>query len=219
MENHDNDRSSRSSPDRVWSSPSPSDNLLLPSSDKSAGERRIELVLQPQRLRTKRVLASAVAAIVLVASGVAYFIVSDRAASRQSVEDAIADAQVSIGEAVRRLDALPSDHPLRGRANELEDWRRTLDGYSKLNEPTGLVREQAERYAKAADEISEQARAALNVIEALGREDSVRKAATPPQQGDAPNSEAAVAGSGPAHSAHNSARVSAGSQAGTHSSR
>lgn len=206
MEHHDNYLSSAASPGGVLRLSSSSHNLPPALRDKPPGEHTGESALRPEPLITRRILGVASAVMLLVAGAVAYFIVSDRAAARQSAEDATADARVSIDDASRRLDSLPPDSPLRVRLNDLEQWRQKLDAYARDGGSSQTIREQAERYTKSADEISNQALEALKVRDTLGKQSPAQNRFASTQPESPVHSGEAPAGSALAPDAHRSAQ-------------
>ena len=120
----------------------------------------------------------ALVAVILVVAGVAAYIVfGNKLLSRGSTSDAVIDAQQSVTEAIARVDSLPKDHPLRSYLNDLRQWQGELKAYQEVHEDNAQVTDKAERYNQKAQDISDQARAALA---ALGRPDPTPNANAAP---------------------------------------
>ncbi|HYL99294.1 MAG TPA: hypothetical protein VEZ90_10090 [Blastocatellia bacterium] len=119
--------------------------------------------LLEERLRSRRILGGAACVVLLVAGGVVYFVLSGISAARQSVEDAISSARLSIDEAARRIDSLPADHPLRSRSSDVEEWRSRLDAWANMSGDPQTIKEQAEKIGTTAEELSNQVLSALNI--------------------------------------------------------
>ncbi|HST20421.1 MAG TPA: serine/threonine-protein kinase, partial [Blastocatellia bacterium] len=124
-----------------------------------------------------------VAVIVVVAGIAAYIVFGNKLSGRGSTGEAVTDAQQSVTEAIARVDSLPKDHPLRSYINELRQWQGELKAYQEVREDNAQVTEKADRYRQKAQDISDQARAALA---ALGVE------AKPAQTNTAPASSSAT---------------------------
>ena len=120
----------------------------------------------------------ALVAVILVVAGVAAYIVfGDKLAGRGSTSGAVNDAQQSVTEAIARVDSLPKDHPLRSYMNDLRQWQGELKAYQEVHEDNAQITDKADRYKQKAQDISDQARAALA---ALNRPDPASNANTVP---------------------------------------
>jgi serine/threonine protein kinase len=130
----------------------------------------------------------ALVAVVLVVAGVAaYLMLGNRLFGPGSTGEAVNEAQQAVTDALARVDMLPKDHSLRTYMADLRQWQGELKVYQEIKENNPQVTDKAERYRQKAEDISNQARAALA---ALGREPS-NTSNTPAH--NAPNTNAAPA--------------------------
>ena len=107
----------------------------------------------------------ALVAVLLVVAGVAaYLVFSNRS---DSTGETVIDAQQAVTDALARVDMLPKEHPLRTYTAELRQWQGELKAYQEIKEDNPQITEKAERYRQKAEDISNQARAALA---SMGRE-------------------------------------------------
>jgi serine/threonine protein kinase/flagellar basal body-associated protein FliL len=110
----------------------------------------------------------ALVAVVLVVAGVAaYLVFGDRLFGPGSTSEAVIDAQQAVTDALARVDMLPKDHSLRVYVADLRQWQGELKAYQEIKENNPQVTDKAVRYRQKAEDISNQARAALT---AMGRD-------------------------------------------------
>ncbi len=110
----------------------------------------------------------ALVAVILVVAGIAaYIVLGNKLSGQSSTSEAVNDAQQSVTEAIARVDSLPKDHPLRSYINDLRQWQGELKAYQEVREVNAQITDKADRYKQKAQDISDQARAALA---AMGRE-------------------------------------------------
>ncbi len=106
--------------------------------------------------------------LLLIAAGaVAYLVVGQKLFGGASAGDELVEAQNSISMAYGRVDSLPEGHPLRTYLPRLLQWQGELKAYREVADPGPQALEKAQRYGREAENIAEQARAALT---SLGRE-------------------------------------------------
>jgi serine/threonine-protein kinase len=108
-----------------------------------------------------------VALLLIAAATAAYIIFGQKLFGSASVGEELIEAQNSISMAYGRVDSLPEGHPLRIYLPRLLQWQGELRAYSEAADPGPQALEKARRYGQEAENIAEQARAALA---ALGRE-------------------------------------------------
>ncbi|HVG19707.1 MAG TPA: hypothetical protein VNI02_11710, partial [Blastocatellia bacterium] len=110
----------------------------------------------------------ALVAVVLAVAGVtAYLAFGNRLFGSASTSEAVIEAHQAVTDALARVDMLPKDHPLRTYIADLRQWQGELKAYQEIKEDNPQVTDKADRYKQRAEDISNQARAALT---ALGRE-------------------------------------------------
>jgi serine/threonine protein kinase len=104
----------------------------------------------------------ALVAVVLVVVGVAaYLMFGNKLFGAGSTSEAVIDAQQAVTDALARVDMLPKDHSLRTYMADLRQWQGELKVYQEIKEDNPQVTDKAERYRQKAEDISNQARAAL----------------------------------------------------------
>ncbi|HEX8090682.1 MAG TPA: hypothetical protein VF762_17615, partial [Blastocatellia bacterium] len=108
-----------------------------------------------------------VAVVLLVAGVAAYLTLGNKLFGSGSTSEAVIEAQQAVTDALARVDMLPKDHSLRTYISDLRQWQGELKAYQEIKENNPQVTDKADRYRQKAEDISNQARAALA---ALGRE-------------------------------------------------
>jgi serine/threonine-protein kinase len=108
-----------------------------------------------------------VALLVIAVATAAYIIFGQKLFGSASVGEELIEAQNSISMAYGRVDSLPEGHPLRSYLPRLLQWQGELKAFHEAADPGPQALEKARRYGQEAENIAEQARAALA---ALGRE-------------------------------------------------
>src|SRR5262249_3988282 len=114
-------------------------------------------------------LIAAVIIILLVVGGVAAYLVLNNS-STETPADSITNAQTAIADALARLDSLPKDLPLRTSIPQLTGWQGELRAYGQVKDQTPQMKADADRYRTKAEQISDQARAALGAINRTGNQ-------------------------------------------------
>ncbi|HWX43377.1 MAG TPA: serine/threonine-protein kinase [Blastocatellia bacterium] len=117
-------------------------------------------------------LIAAVIIILLVVAGVAAYLVLNSPSTESPGGDSITGAQTAIADALARLDSLPKDHPLRTYIPQLNEWQGELRAYSQVKEQTPQMKADADRYRTKAEQISDQARAALAALSRTANQNS-----------------------------------------------
>jgi tRNA A-37 threonylcarbamoyl transferase component Bud32 len=117
-------------------------------------------------------LIAAVIIILLVVAGVAAYLVLNSPGTESSSGDSITGAQTAITDALARLDSLPKDHPMRTYIPQLNQWQGELRAYSQVKEQTPQMKGDADRYRTKAEQISDQARAALAAVSRTANQNS-----------------------------------------------
>ena len=130
------------------------------------------------------------AVIVVVAGIAAYIVFGNKLSGQSSTSEAVNDAQQSVTEAIARVDSLPKDHPLRSYMNDLRQWQGELKAYQEVREDNAQITDKADRYKQKAQDISDQARAALA---ALDREPDPKPTNTAPASSSATTQPGAAA--------------------------
>jgi predicted Ser/Thr protein kinase len=110
-----------------------------------------------------------VAVVLLVGGLAAYLAFGNKLFGSGSTSEAVIEAQQAVTDALARVDMLPKDHSLRTYLSDLRQWQGELKAYQEIKENNPQVTGKADRYRQKAEDISNQARAALA---ALGREPS-----------------------------------------------
>jgi serine/threonine protein kinase len=116
-------------------------------------------------------LIAGVIIILLVVAGVAAYLVLNNPSTETS-SDSITGAQTAIADALARLDSLPKDHPLRSYIPQLNQWLGELRAHSQNKEQTPQTKADADRYRTKAEQISDQARAALAALNRIVNQNS-----------------------------------------------
>lgn len=106
-----------------------------------------------------------VAVVVAVAGVAAYLAFGNRLFRSGSTSEAVIEAQQAVTDALARIDMLPKDHSLRTYMADLRQWQGELKAYQEIKEDNPQVTDKAERYRQKAEDISNQARAALASLE------------------------------------------------------
>ncbi len=114
-------------------------------------------------------IIAVVALVVLVGGAAVYIMFGDRLFGPRSSGDPIIDAQQAITDAMARVDSLPRDNSLRNYLPQLAQWQGELRAYQEVGNNDPQVIAKAERYQERAEDISNQARAA---VEAQGTSNS-----------------------------------------------
>jgi hypothetical protein len=105
--------------------------------------------------------------LLIAAATAAYLIFGQKLFGGNSVGEELIEAQNSISMAYGRVDSLPEGHPLRSYLPRLLQWQGELRAFHEAADPGPQALEKARRYGQEAENIAEQARAALA---AIGRE-------------------------------------------------
>jgi len=141
--------------------------------DEPGRRRQYESVYTPYRERGNGGLIAAAIIILLVVGGVAaYLVMVNSSGSDGSSGDSITNAQTAVADALARLDSLPKDHPLRTYMPQLMSWQGELRAYGQVKDQTPQMKADADRYRTKAEQISDQARAALAALSRMANQNS-----------------------------------------------
>jgi len=101
----------------------------------------------------------------LVAAGIAGWVLfGDRLIAGSSGRE-ILDAQQAITDSIARIESLPKDHPLRTYLPQLLTMQGELRGYAQSQNYSPQALQTAEKYRQRAEDLAAQARAAFSQVE------------------------------------------------------
>ena len=124
-----------------------------------------ETVYAPNRERNNNAALVIGLVALLVASGIAGWVLfGDKLFGGSSERDLI-EAQQAITDSIARVESLPREHPLRVYLPQLLGWQGELRGYLQSQNLSPQALDTAARYRQKAEELAGQARAALVQVE------------------------------------------------------
>jgi serine/threonine-protein kinase len=129
----------------------------------STPARGTAYVSNPERNSNAALVIGLIA--LLVAAGIAGWVLFGDKLIAGSSDREILDAQQAITDSVARIESLPKDHPLRTYLPQLLTMQGELRGYAQSQNHSEQALQTAEKYRQRAEDLAGQARAALSQVE------------------------------------------------------